>query len=137
MESVKYYHVSDSGLVEGVALGRTTVVLVSDFSRVSAENEALQLMLNNRDDLDDQLTGLEQRRYAEQQAREAAERRVEVLEGLLAVRDDLLQSVSCLGVFGLLHEDLKNRIKACVRESQSARLRSALNPTAEAESHDH
>lgn len=49
------------------------------FERMKAERNALQLLLNNRDDLDDQLTSLEQRRYAEQQAREAAERRVEAL----------------------------------------------------------
>ncbi|WP_339503948.1 hypothetical protein [Pseudomonas sp. RL_105y_Pfl2_101] len=52
---------------------------VPDFDRIKAENQALQLLLNDRDDLDDQLTSLEQRRYAEQQAREAAERRVEAL----------------------------------------------------------
>lgn len=42
----------------------------------------LQLLLNERDDIDDQLTSLEQRRHAEQQACQAAERRV----------DELLQS---------------------------------------------
>ena len=63
---------------------------VPDFDRIKAENEALQLLLNNRDDLDDQLTSLEQRRYAEQQAREAAERRVEELAGLLRQSDDFM-----------------------------------------------
>lgn len=65
-------------------------VKAEDFDRVTAEREALQLLLNNRDDLDDQLTSLEQRRYAEQQAREAAERRVQELQASLR---DLISAV--------------------------------------------
>jgi hypothetical protein len=43
-------------------------------ARLTAERNALQLLLNSRDDLGDQLTSLEQRRHAEQQASQAAER---------------------------------------------------------------
>lgn len=46
---VKIYHVCDTGLAEGVALGRITVVLVADFDRVRAERDALQLLLNVAD----------------------------------------------------------------------------------------
>lgn len=81
MESVKRYSVAGKSAMYETTDGEWVVAM--DFDRVTAEREALQLLLNDRDDLDDQLTSLEQRRYAEQQAREAAERRVEVLEGLL------------------------------------------------------
>lgn len=46
---VKTYHVCDTGLAEGVALGRITVVLGADFDRVRAERDALQLLLNVAD----------------------------------------------------------------------------------------
>ncbi|BBP51197.1 hypothetical protein PHLH3_08230 [Pseudomonas sp. St386] len=107
MESVK--RISVLWPVGPYGYGREQVVLASEFDRVSAENLALQQRLTVQDQREDDL------------------------KGLLAVRDDLLQSISCLGVFGLLHDDLKNRIKACVRESQSAQLRAALNPASEAE----
>jgi hypothetical protein len=35
MSQVKYYHVSDTGLAEGVSLGRITVVLASDFDNAT------------------------------------------------------------------------------------------------------
>ncbi|NMZ78444.1 hypothetical protein [Pseudomonas mandelii] len=61
MNDVKRYHVGDTGLVEGVALGRITVVLVADFERVTAERDALQLRLTTADqrvdDLETQLDG--------------------------------------------------------------------------------
>lgn len=64
MSEVKRYHVGDTGLVEGEALGRINVVLASDYDvavsvgtafgnsleRVSAERDALQLLLNERDE---------------------------------------------------------------------------------------
>lgn len=50
MSEVKRYHVNETGLAEGVALGRITVVLVADFDRITAERDALQLLLNERDE---------------------------------------------------------------------------------------
>ncbi|WP_460143118.1 hypothetical protein [Pseudomonas sp. S3_B08] len=49
----------------------TVYVLGDDFDRVTAERDALQLLLNERDE---QVHSLEQRRQAEQQACQAAER---------------------------------------------------------------
>ncbi|QXZ11706.1 hypothetical protein KVQ82_16580 [Pseudomonas sp. AO-1] len=64
MSEVKRYHVGDKGLVEGVSLGRISVVLGADYDtaisvgtalgsslgRVVAERDALQLLLNERDE---------------------------------------------------------------------------------------
>ncbi|MGF6332732.1 hypothetical protein ABH909_005610 [Pseudomonas sp. BS3782 TE3695] len=58
MSEVKRYHVSDTGLSEGVSLGRITVVLAADFDRVTAEPDALQLRLNAADQRVDDLTEL-------------------------------------------------------------------------------
>ena len=102
-------------------------VLATDFDRVLSERNALQLRLNDRDDLDDQLTSLEQRRYAEQQACQAAERRVEELESLLKTVPFGLHS-------GSMFIDGECKCSQC--EFVRA-VRAALNPTAEAESHDH
>jgi hypothetical protein len=59
----------------------------ADFDRVTAERDALQQHMNvadqRADDLQTQLEALEQRRRAEFEASQAAERRVEVLAGLL------------------------------------------------------
>jgi chromosome segregation ATPase len=92
--------------------GNQVAVLASEFDRVTAEREALQLMLNDREE---QLHSLEQRRYAEQQAREAAERRVEELAGLLE--------------YMLSEDDMPVHWFA-------QRIDAALNHTAEAVSHD-
>lgn len=56
MTEVKRYHVFDTGLVEGVSLGRITVVLVADFKRVQDERDALQQLLNAADQRIDELT---------------------------------------------------------------------------------
>ena len=80
MNDVKRYHVSDTGLSEGVALGRITVVLVADFDRVTAERDALQLLLNDRDE---QLHTLEQSRRAHFESGAAAERRADGQDSLL------------------------------------------------------
>lgn len=56
-------------------------VNAQEFDRVTAERDALQLLLNERDE---HLHSLAQRRYAEQQACQAAERRVEALITALA-----------------------------------------------------
>ena len=55
MTEVKRYHVSDTGLSEGVSLGRITVVLVADYERVTGERDALQLRLNAADQQADDL----------------------------------------------------------------------------------
>lgn len=60
------------------------VVQGHDFDRVSAEREALQLLLNERDE---QVHSLEQRRQAEQQACQAAERRVDALRRAISARE--------------------------------------------------
>lgn len=91
MGRVKRYHVGDAGLVEGDALGRLSVVLAADFDRVLAEREALQLQLNQRDEANHDL---EQRRHAEQQACQAAERRVAELQSELTKARELLADVA-------------------------------------------
>ncbi|WP_257605327.1 DUF4406 domain-containing protein [Pseudomonas sp. UMAB-40] len=58
MSEVKRYHVGDTGLVEGTALGRPSVVLAADFDRVTAERDALQLRLTVADQRNDDLDGL-------------------------------------------------------------------------------
>lgn len=117
-------------------------VYAADFDRVTAERNALQLLLNNRDDLDDQLTSLEQRRYAEQQAREAAERRVDELEGLLLKlkdpTDEMVEAGNEAAVVEMEHDD-DLRSYGWINNSDevlSAMIEAALNPTAEAESHE-
>lgn len=55
MTEVKRYHVGDTGLVEGVSLGRITVVLCADFDRVQAERDALQQRLTVSDQENDNL----------------------------------------------------------------------------------
>lgn len=85
-------------------------VYAADFDRVTAEREALQELLNQRDEA---LHDLEQRRHAEQQACQAAERRVGDLElSLMWVRSQLNDQVIVRFI------DI------------------ALNPTAEAASHE-
>lgn len=58
MSEVKRYHVTETGLAEGISLGRLTVVLSADFERVTAERDALQLRLNVADQRTDDLTEL-------------------------------------------------------------------------------
>lgn len=112
----------------GESPGDCADALMADFDRVTAEREALQLLLNNRDDLDDQLTTLEQRRYAEQQAREAAERRVEELKGLLRRSRRYVEAAWPDGV----HSYRRNSIGGDLLSD----IGTALNPTAETESHE-
>lgn len=111
-------------------------VYAADFDRVTAEREALQLLLNNRDDLDDQLTSLEQRRYAEQQAREAAERRVVELVELLRTHTDHVATLcDVMFRFGLgMDKEPEQKIYSALAQQQV--VFAALNPTAEAESHE-
>ncbi|MNJ60497.1 hypothetical protein D3C77_562350 [compost metagenome] len=55
MNKVKYYHVTETGLVEGTSLGRLAVVLSADFDRVTAERDALQSLLTAADERADVL----------------------------------------------------------------------------------
>ncbi|ALQ01444.1 hypothetical protein [Pseudomonas brassicacearum] len=68
MESVKRYWSSEV-FDRGITKNQWT--RAEDFDRVTAERDALQLLLNERDE---QVHSLEQRRQAEQQAGQAAER---------------------------------------------------------------
>ena len=56
--TVKRYHVTEAGLVEGQALGRINVVLGADHDRVTAERDALQQRLTAADERVDALTQL-------------------------------------------------------------------------------
>lgn len=151
MESVKRYKAMVN-LPDGVLVA--DVYLSEDFDRVTAEREALQLLLNN---LDDQLTSLEQRRYAEQQAREAAERRVEELEQSVelhaqVIRDQeqMIQNhrlenekleIEVQDLHGVVQRLNAARRPVCPNISGGTADRQdagvdALNPAAEAVSHD-
>ena len=55
MSEVKRYHVTEAGLVEGQALGRINVVLGADHDRVTAECDALQVLLTTADEKNDTL----------------------------------------------------------------------------------
>jgi hypothetical protein len=55
MSEAKYYHVGDTGLIEGVSLGRITVVLVADHEAALAREAALQARLTVADQLADDL----------------------------------------------------------------------------------
>lgn len=140
------------------------MVYAADFDRVTAERNALQLLLNNRDDLDDQLTSLEQRRHAEQQACQAAERRAEELETVRASllgkvtrckacdSDDLFwyshiqnhsvvqhnrlntNDVTCLLILGCNH--CSETLMTVKADTIAERMTAALNPTAEAVSNE-
>ncbi|MCG6574922.1 hypothetical protein EGM97_09415 [Pseudomonas sp. AF32] len=93
-------------------------VLHKDFARVTAERDALQLLLNERDE---QVHSLEQRRHAEQQACQAAERRVGELKLLLTEAIKAWELIQ--------YGDPPVKLAKVM-----ARARAALNPTAEAES---
>ncbi|TWC17117.1 hypothetical protein FBY06_11835 [Pseudomonas sp. SJZ085] len=90
--------------------------LANLLERTAAENQALQELLNQRDEA---IHDLEQRRHAEQQACQAAERRIE----------DLLQI--CRGIQN------DTRLWLMVSAELSGRINAALNPTAEAASPEH
>ena len=55
MSEVQRYYVGEYGLVEGEALGRLSVVLATDFDRVTAERDALQALLTAADERADVL----------------------------------------------------------------------------------
>lgn len=100
-------------------------VLSCDFDRVTAENAALQQRLTTADeridDMEAQLADLEQRRHAEQQACQAAERRVGELKLLLTEAIKAWELIQ--------YGDPPVKLAKVM-----ARARAALNPTAEAES---
>lgn len=92
-------------------------VYAADFDRVTAERDALQELLNQRDEA---IHDLEQRRHAELQACQAAERRVEEL--LDTARGLIIQAHASWG-FTEHHPD-------CIRDL------AALNLATEAASHE-
>ncbi|MDR8389118.1 hypothetical protein MKS85_26770 [Pseudomonas sp. JL2] len=108
--------------------GDFACTLAQHFEEMKAREAALQLLLNERDE---QLTSLEQRRYAEQQAREAAECNAARYRWL---RGRNLETIHQGGVFaGKTPEnmvingvDLDNAIDAAIE--------AALNLASEAES---
>ncbi|WP_155952214.1 hypothetical protein [Pseudomonas sp. CHM02] len=56
--TVKRYHVTEAGLVEGPALGRLNVVLGADHDRVTAERDALQQRLTAAEQRNEELVEL-------------------------------------------------------------------------------
>lgn len=127
MESVKRYKTMVN-LPDGVLVA--DVYLSEDFDRVLAEREALQLMLNDREE---QNHSLEQRRQAEQQAGQAAERdaaRYRWLRKVTPYRFRKMQDAAVTDGGDVLyfHSD---RFDAAV----DAAIEAAINPTAEAASH--
>jgi dsDNA-specific endonuclease/ATPase MutS2 len=65
---------------ESKAVFRPVMVLADDFDRIAAERDALQLLLNDRDE---QLHTLEQSRRSHFDNAQAAERRIDLLESAL------------------------------------------------------
>jgi hypothetical protein len=120
MESVKRYWSSE---VFGLGITQDKWIRAADFDRVSAERDALQLLLNERDE---QNHSLEQRRKTEQQAGMAAERRVEELGARISETSAKLELAA-----SMMDDDVRGN-----RFAEVCRLAiSALKPTAEAESH--
>lgn len=105
-----------------------------EFNVMKAEREALQLLLNERDE---QVHSLEQRRHAEQQACQAAERRVGELEAALKFYADREHYHFESGNWDTVSSEPLN-ILWCGDEpdyiEDGTVARAALNPTAEAES---
>lgn len=88
MESVKRYWSSEV-FDRGITKNQWT--RAEDFDRVTAERDALQLLLNERDE---QAHSLEQRRQAEQQACMASERRARELQETLKVLISAVRSIN-------------------------------------------
>lgn len=85
MSQVKYYHVGDTGLVEGMALGRLTVVLLDDYNSLARQ-------LNACEDREAAC-----RYIAEVNAKAVGEHlaRANALEDKLAKAMELLNSMTC------------------------------------------
>jgi hypothetical protein len=135
--------------------------LANLLERTAAENQALQELLNQRDEA---LHDLEQRRHAEQQACQAAERRVEQLETVRASlvgkvtrckecgSDDLFwyshihnhstvqhnrlntNDVTCLLILGC--NNCSETLMTVKADRIAERMTAALKPIAEAESYE-
>lgn len=113
---VKIYHVCDTGLAEGVALGRITVVLGADFDRVRSERDALQLLLNVADqrvcDLETARDTLEANLYVMTAARDAmhselAKARMLNDKALVLINQFMPNAHKCFGIdFSLLNETM-------------------------------
>lgn len=108
--TVKRYYVGKYGLVEGEALGRISVVLGADHDRITAERDALQLLLNDRDE---QLHTLVQSRRAEFDNGRAAEQRNDELLGLLRRIGDLRGTLDQHGLLEEVDAAIKPTAEAC------------------------
>ncbi|WP_443692715.1 hypothetical protein [Pseudomonas sp.] len=87
MSEVKRYHVTDSGLVEGQALGRISVVLASDYDAAVTHIRDLELLAGQEMKSTELATNAGLRVCLERDALQAlltaADERADVLEGLL------------------------------------------------------
>ncbi len=116
--TVKRYHVTEAGLVEGQALGRINVVLGADHDRVTAERDALRNEVGQvKGEYDRAVNKVE----ALQLRLTATDDRADLLEGLLRnVRNKLW----------LLPEDTK-AIDAALRASSGVRCTNCDRATVE------
>lgn len=64
MSEVKRYHLTETGLVEGVALGRLNVVLAADYEVARVREHELQQRLNAADERNDEAIDLLRRARA-------------------------------------------------------------------------
>jgi predicted nuclease with TOPRIM domain len=117
----------------GVDFRKLALGLREELDRVQAENQALQELLNQRDEANHDL---EQRRHAEQQACQAAERRVEELEGLLNTALLAMKRIYQAGRDFIVGTGSDcDSVELMMENDPTAReIRAALNPTAEAAS---
>ena len=148
MSEVKKYHVGDSGLIEGEALGRITVYLAADYDRL------IDVYLAAGDRAQALATRIHHLEQSEKQAQEtvtlalstgarvALER--DALQQRLTVQDqredDLkeLLRVALLAVEDLeeIHGDNGDTSSARALRNWADKINAALNPAAEAESHE-
>ena len=121
--TVKRYHVTEAGLVEGHALGRLNVVLGADHDRVTAERDAALARLEEA--LVESLANQNEREVvcanyeALQQRLTAADERADVLYGTCVEQDGLLRE--WLNDFGRTHsalQRLKERTQAALKPAE-------------------
>lgn len=128
MSEVKRYHLTEAGLVEGVALGRLNVVLAAEYEAAveeiaklkqlnALEQETVTLALNTstqivaeRDELQRLLDHKEQQRESELRNGQAGDRLVGELQERLTAADELADVLygTCVERDGLLREWLND-----------------------------